>query len=90
MPSPRIPIVRLLLIVWLAALPLRAAAQETAVADDYVFGPGDLLNIAVWKNQNYTGYGRKTFTKPLKLISMAQLIADGTAAIPANHLDRRG
>jgi len=41
--------VRLLVIVWLAALPLRAVAQETAVVDDYVIGPGDLLNIAVWK-----------------------------------------
>jgi protein involved in polysaccharide export with SLBB domain len=63
MPSPRIPIVRLLVIVWLAAMPLRAAAQETAVADDYVFGPGDLLNIAVWKNPEPYRLRQKNFYK---------------------------
>jgi polysaccharide export outer membrane protein len=54
MRPPRIPIVQLIVIVWLAALPLRAAAQETAAVDDYVIGPGDLLNIAVWKDESLT------------------------------------
>jgi len=54
MPSPRIPIVRLLVVAWIAVLPLRAAAQETAAVEDYLIGPGDQLTIAVWKDESLT------------------------------------
>jgi polysaccharide export outer membrane protein len=38
----------------LAALPLAAAAQDSTPVADYVIGPGDLLNISVWKDESLT------------------------------------
>jgi polysaccharide export outer membrane protein len=31
-----------------------AGAQETAAVSDYVIGPGDVLNISVWKDESLT------------------------------------
>jgi polysaccharide export outer membrane protein len=54
MKSPAVPIVMLMAIVWLAAGPFQAGAQETAPMKDYVIGAGDVLHISVWKDEALT------------------------------------
>jgi polysaccharide export outer membrane protein len=38
----------------LLVLATAAAAQDTAPVSDYIIGPGDILNIAVWKDEALT------------------------------------
>jgi polysaccharide export outer membrane protein len=52
--SSGIRFIVLMLVIWLAAAPFHAEAQDTQPVTDYVIGPGDVLHISVWKDEALT------------------------------------
>ena len=54
MKSSGIRLAMLMAVIWLAAAPFHAEAQELAPVTDYIIGPGDTLIISVWKDEALT------------------------------------
>ena len=54
MQSTGIRLIMLMVVIWLAAAPFHAAAQENPPVTDYIIGPGDQLHISVWKDEALT------------------------------------